>query len=261
MLTHYIREILMGSSRRSAEAAPKAPRQRASRMASDERAQEILAVARDVFVAHGFHASAVTEIAARLGVAEGTVFKYFPTKRELLNRVIEHWYGELFGDYTKDLSMIRGARNRLRYLVWRHLKTIRQWPGMCRLIFSDVRSQPGYPRSPLHRMNLKYTGLLVDVLREGIASGEFREQVPVELLRDLVYGGIEHHAWGFLYGNATLDAERSADQLTELVCAGIEPRAPSADSPEHTDLTALADRLERVAATLRAPVKARRNTS
>ncbi|WP_420466122.1 TetR/AcrR family transcriptional regulator [Panacagrimonas sp.] len=241
----------MVSTRRGPQPAAKAPRQRASRMTSDKRTREILAVARDVFVTHGFHATAVTEIASRLGVAEGTVFKYFPTKRELLNRVIEHWYGELFGDYTKDLSMIRGARNRFRYLVWRHLKTIREWPGMCRLIFSDVRSQPGYSRSPLHRMNLKYTGLFLDVVREGIGSGEFRDDVPLELLRDLVYGGIEHHAWGFLYRNTTLDAERSADQITDLVCTGIELRRPLEPSLTDADLCALADRLERVAATLR----------
>ncbi len=224
-------------------------------MASDERAQEILAVARDIFVARGFHSTAVTEIAGRLGVAEGTVFKYFPTKRELLNRVIEQWYGELFGDYTKDLSVIRGARARFRYLVWRHLTTIREWPGMCRLIFSDVRSQPGYSRSPVHRMNLAYTGLLLDVVREGIAAGEFRDHLPVELLRDVIYGGIEHHAWGFLYGHATLDAERYADQITDLVCGGIERREAGVASSPETDLSALADRLERVAASLRSPDK------
>lgn len=228
-------------------------------MTSDDRAQEILVVARDVFVARGFHATAVTEIANRLGVAEGTVFKYFSTKRELLNRVIEHWYTELFGDYTKDLSMIRGARNRFRYLVWRHLKTIREWPGMCRLLFSEVRSQPGYSRSPLHRMNLKYTGLFLDVVREGIDAGEFRDDAPLELLRDLVYGGIEHHAWGFLYGHAPLDAERSADQITELVCGGIEQRRSAAGTSAATELAALADRLERVAISLRpsTPVRKR----
>lgn len=226
-------------------------------MASDERSQEILVVARDVFVAQGFHSTAVTEIASRLGVAEGTVFKYFPTKRDLLNRVIEHWYGELFGDYTKDLSMIRGARNRFRYLVWRHLKTIREWPGMCRLVFSEVRSQPGYSRSPLHRTNLKYTGLFLDVVKEGIAAGEFRDDVPLELLRDVVYGGIEHHAWSFLYGHAPLDAERSADQITELVCGGVERRPMAVATAPETDLGALADRLERVAATLRSPAAGR----
>lgn len=226
-------------------------RPRASRMPPDERMTEILSVARSVFSSRGFHATAVTEIAQQLGIAEGTVFKYFPTKRDLLNQVIEHWYGDLFGDYTKELSVIHGARNRLRYLIWRHLRTIGDWPGMCRLIFSDVRSQPGYSKSPLHRMNLTYTGLLMDVIREGIQAGEFRAGLPLELLRDLVYGGIEHHAWGFLYGSGTLDAERSADRLTALICGGIEAATGHETATAPQQLAELTGRLEQVVATLR----------
>lgn len=248
----------MGSPRQGAKTATAKSRPRASRMASDDRVQEILVVARDVFVAQGFDATSVAEIAVRLGVAEGTVFKYFPTKRDLLNRVIEHWYGELFGDYTKDLSMIRGARDRLRYLVWRHLKAIRDWPGMCRLVFTEVRSQPGYSRSPVHRMNLKYTELLVDVVREGIASGDFRSDFPPALLRDMIYGGIEHHVWGFLYGRALLEPERSADQITDMVCGGLEARAAAAGAAAASDLAAIATQLEQVAARLRATSGRRR---
>lgn len=231
-------------------AAPPA-RTRATRMPPDARITEILAVAREVFASRGFHATAVTEIAQRLGIAEGTVFKYFPTKRALLNQVIEHWYGDLFGDYGKELSVIHGARNRFRYLVWRHLRTIGEWPDLCRLIFSDVRAQPGYARSPLHKMNSKYTGLFVDVLREGVRSGEFRAGLPLELVRDLVYGGIEHHAWTYLYGNGALEPERSADQLTDLVCCGLESGRGTAAGGTVAQIGELADRLETLAKTLR----------
>ncbi len=248
----------MGSPRQGATKAIAKPRPRASRMASDDRVQEILVVARDVFVAQGFNASSVAEIAVRLGVAEGTVFKYFPTKRDLLNRVIEHWYSELFGDYTKDLSMIRGARDRLRYLVWRHLKAILDWPGMCRLVFTEVRSQPGYSRSPVHQMNLKYTELLVEVVNEGIASGDFRGDFPPALLRDMIYGGIEHHVWSYLYGRAPLDPERSADQITDLLCGGLASRSGAPEAASGNDLAALAAQLEQVAAKLRTPGDRRR---
>jgi len=220
-------------------------------MSQDARITEILAMAREVFAARGFHATAVTEIAQRLGIAEGTVFKYFPTKRALLNQVIEHWYGELFGDYGRELSMIDGARNRFRYLVWRHLRTIGEWPDLCRLIFTDVRAQPGYARSPLHKMNLKYTGLFVDVLRDGVRSGEFRAGLPLELVRDVVYGGIEHHAWHYLYGNGRLEPERSADLLTDLVCGGLEASLATSADTSLAQIGELADRLESVAKTLR----------
>ena len=220
-------------------------------MPSDERISEILAAAREVFSTQGYHGASVSDIAARLPVAEGTVFKYFPTKRDLLNQVIERWYSDLFGDYTKELSGIQGARERFRYLVWRHLRTIAEWPGMCRLIFSEVRSQPDYARSPLHRMNLAYTGLFNQVLEDGVRNGEFALRVPIVLVRDLVYGGIEHVAWGFLYGQRKLKADQLADQITDLVCGGIEPAPQREPALERASLDELGERLDRVAAALK----------
>lgn len=229
------------------------PRQRASKMSRDARVAEILAVARERFCDQGFAAVSVADIAQRVGISEATVFKYFPTKRELLGQVIEHWYGDLFGDYSRELEVIEGARNRFRYLAWRHLCTLREDPAMCRLIFTEVRSQPDYARSPTHRMNLRYTGLLMDVIREGAKSGEFRTDLPLELMRDLVYGGIEHHAWRFLYGSGRLDVEKITEQLVDLLCNGIfaaPPARPDDRLPE------LVERLERAARAL-APEKAR----
>ena len=196
-------------------------RARAPKLSRDERVAAILVVARKHFCRLGFAAASVADMASEIGVSEATVFKYFASKRELLNRVIENWYGELFGDYSRELSVIDGARIRFRFLVWRHLSTLRQSPEMCRLIFSEVRSQADYHRSPTHRMNLRYTALLTEVIREGSATGEFRADLPVDLLRDLVYGGIEHHAWRYLYGSGRLEVEKVADQLVGLLCAGI----------------------------------------
>lgn len=219
-------------------------RRRAVRMDRDERVSSIINVARSCFCEFGFQGVSVADISERLGISEATIFKYFPTKRDLLNQVIEHWYGELFGDYSKDLAVIEGARDRLRYLLWKHLCVIQEYPAMCRLIFNEVRSQPGYPESPLHRMNHRYTQLLIDVVREGEASGEFRSGLPVELLRDVIYGGIEHHVWTFLYGDSELDPEVTANELTALVCGGLLSSPGETPERGQADLARLVNRLE-----------------
>ena len=83
------------------------------------RVDGILGAARDVFCKKGYDATVVSEIAARLGVAEPTVFKYFPTKRELLLKVLERWYADMFGDYARDLASVKAPRERLRRLTQR----------------------------------------------------------------------------------------------------------------------------------------------
>ncbi len=224
-----------------------AGRARATRMDRDERVLRILAAARDCFCARGYEAAVVSEISRSLGVSEATIFKYFPTKRDLLNQVIEHWYGQMFGDYSKELAVISGARNRFRYLAWRHLRTIRDSADMCRLVFRELRSQPGYAASPVFAMNKRYAAMFVDVIREGVRDGEFRQGMPMELLRDIFFGAMEHHAWSYLYGEGSLNIEKVADQLSELICSGIAVSPATERVDEVQRLSTLIDRLERTA--------------
>ncbi|MGH8453104.1 MAG: TetR/AcrR family transcriptional regulator [Nevskiales bacterium] len=231
----------------------KATRSPAPRLAREQRVDEILAAARDLFSERGYEQAAVSEIAARIGVVEGTVFKYFATKRELLLKVLENWYEEMFGDYARDLAGVSGHRARLRLLVWRHLRSVRDFPLLCRLMFREVRSEQDYHGSDLHGMNRRYTQFLLDVIQDGIAAGEFRADLSPALLRDLVYGGIEHHTWNYMMGTAAkgaggvrvrggLDIDTIAEQITAVLCEGIG----TADlRQEMQRLTQIANRIEK----------------
>ena len=60
-----------------------------------QQTRELIAqTARDLFVAHGFDAVRVAEIAAAADVSEKTVFNYFPTKEDLV-----FWRLESFEDF------------------------------------------------------------------------------------------------------------------------------------------------------------------
>ena len=86
------------------------------------RAAEILAAGREVFMEKGFERASVSEIASRVGVVEGLVYSYFPTKRDLLNQVLRGMYEPLIQEISDGFSRIHGLRSRLRFLVWRHLR-------------------------------------------------------------------------------------------------------------------------------------------
>lgn len=214
------------------------------RLGREERVEHILLAARDVFCEKGYEQAAVAEIAARIGVVEGTIFKYFPTKRELLLRVLENWYEEMFGDYERVLAGVTGTRARLRFLIWRHLKTVKEYPLLCRLMFREVRSEQDYHGSDLHAKNRRYTQFLMDVIGEGQKSGEFRRNLPPNLLRDLVYGGIEHHSWNFICGRGALDEDAAADQITSILCDGIADTSASLKQ-DMQRLSQLASRIEK----------------
>ena len=173
----------------------------------------------------------MAEIAARVGVVEGLIYSYFPSKRELLNEVLRGMYGPLIQDIETGFTRLQGLRSRLRFLIWRHLRVYVEEPGLSRLALHEVRTGPQYFQSVLHELHVQYTAFLMRTVRDAMRDGELPAGTDAELVRSLVYGGIEHRLWAALYGRGSrIDVEAMADRWTEVVLQGIQPVARGADS-------------------------------
>ncbi len=219
-----------------------------TRQSREQREAAIMEAALRVFADKGYEDAAMSEIAALAGVVEGTIYKYFDSKQDLLFRVMAGWYEGLLRDYDQGVAAIQGTRNRLRYIVWRHLRTIHDHAALCRLFFREVRTASDYYASHIHDLNRRYTRFTVRILKEGIAAGEIRADLNVGLVRDLIYGTIEHHSWNYLRGLGELTVEDTADQLVELLLPGLLLPRPSAELETNVArLGRLVERLEKAA--------------
>lgn len=216
------------------------------RLSRDRRAGEIEAAAREVFCERGFEAASTAEIAARAQVAEGTLYKYFQNKRALLIQVLETWYQSMMADYQSHLAVIQGSRNKVHYIVSRHLRSLKDNADLARLSYNEVRHSGDYYESRLYEFNREYTQVFVEACREGIRNGEIRADVPVGLLRDLIFGGIDHLISGYLFNQRPLDIESSAAQLVALVFDGIVVTPPTSQATDKAlqRFELLAERME-----------------
>ena len=89
-------------------------RRQVSRLSRERRVADIMKAAREVFSEKGYDEALLSDIAERADVVEGSIYRYFENKRDLLVKVIEHWYKMMLSDYDRQLSGISGTRNRLR---------------------------------------------------------------------------------------------------------------------------------------------------
>lgn len=223
--------------------APAKPRTRRTRRPRAEREAEILDAARAVFAERGYGAASMAEIAGRAGVVEGTVYSYFETKRALLIAVMKSFYERLIADTESGLRAVRGTENQLRFVIRRHLETFGSDLGLCRVILSEARPDVALYDEAVLDLNRRYTGLALRVLEEGIADGSLRSDLVPSVIRDLLYGGIEHAVWRFLFSDGELDAGLLADQLADALLAGIL-------APSGAPVDATVVRLERAVARL-----------
>jgi AcrR family transcriptional regulator len=222
-------------------------RRQVVRMPRGQRIAEMMRAARAVFVEKGYEDALLSDIAVRADVVEGSIYRYFENKRDLLVKVIEDWYEAMLSDYDQQLSGISGTRNRLRYMVWRHLRTVHDEPALCRLMFQLIRSGPDYSSTSVHELNRKYTRRTLDIVREGMDAGELRTDIPLRLVRDMIYGCVEHRTWAYLRGEGNFDVDESADAIVDLVLSGLQRTSVQPALPGGGDL---ALRLERAVARL-----------
>jgi len=206
---------------------------------ASERSIEIVDAARTLFAEKGFDGTSISDIAGSVGVADGAIYKHFASKRALLFEVIRGFYEPVIDLASETVTGIPDVRGRLRYLIWLQLRAFAEEPEVCRLIIAEARPMHDYYESEVADLNRRWTSLLVEVIRDGQSDNTFRADIPATMIRDLVYGGIEHIAWGAATGHGVIDVDNVADELMRLVCEGIEAR-----SPEGAELDARVARLE-----------------
>lgn len=208
-------------------------RRQVNRLPPERRVADIIAAARDIFTERGYHEALISDIADRAEVVEGSIYRFFANKRDLLVKTVEHWYEDMLAHDEQQFRAVRGTANRIRFVVHHHLMMIRREPALSRLVFQELRPDPLYRKTRLFKLNQTYTHRIIDVVKAAMASGEFRSDISPTLVRDMIYGAVEHRTWTFLRGEGDFDIDETADGITELICRGLDSgvsRDPVAES-------------------------------
>jgi len=189
------------------------------------RRTEILAAARAIFATRAYEAASISEIAARADCVEGTIYTYFRNKRELFDAVLAEFYDRLIADIEPRFESIRGTRERLVFLIARHLRIALDDPGVALAILRESRGQSMYFGSKLHALNRRYSRFILRTLADGIAGGELRADLEVSMARDLVFGGLEHWVWNELGRGRTIDPASAAEAIVRTLLDGWRSEA------------------------------------
>jgi AcrR family transcriptional regulator len=171
----------------------------------------VLDAARDLFEEVGYEAATIREIARRAGVSVGSVFTGFASKSDVLGEVVRCRLDELYADLECVTPHLRGSTaDRCRLLFAVHyafeFRRLRLFLALISVSF-EFQDTPG---QPVLGSNQRLRGMVLDCLAEGVASGDLRPGIDLELTVDTLVGV---YAWNYRLAAADgADAER----LTQL---------------------------------------------
>jgi AcrR family transcriptional regulator len=118
-------------------------RQAGNRLPKPARRRQLLTAAQEVFVAQGYHAAAMDEIAERAGVSKPVLYQHFPGKLELYLALLDESAGELVDRVRQALNSTTDNALRVRRSIEAYFDFVDDDNGAYQLVFeSDLRSEP-----------------------------------------------------------------------------------------------------------------------
>ncbi|HEX3732452.1 MAG TPA: helix-turn-helix domain-containing protein, partial [Mycobacteriales bacterium] len=113
------------------------------RLPRKERRAQLLAAARKVFVASGYHAAAMDDIAEQAGVSKPVLYQHFPGKLELYLALLAEQADELVARVRAAMNSTTDNRRRVYNALAAYFDYVDADGEAFRLIFeSDLRNQP-----------------------------------------------------------------------------------------------------------------------
>ncbi len=199
---------------------------------------QILDAALEEFVARGFSAARVEDIAERVGVTKGTVYVYFDTKEALFEAMIDH-ISAPFAEVVERLQELTGSPKErlveLLRLVYDHLVEDRRARELLRFVVSEGSRFPNLIDRHHNEFIAPMVGHLQSILADGIKAKEFREQ-PAEYAEVVISPVIAMTVLRLIFEDRRpLDRSRFLQTHLALVLNGILSQGTAAAIPQASD--------------------------
>ncbi|MFE4977320.1 TetR/AcrR family transcriptional regulator [Kitasatospora sp. NPDC056651] len=141
-------------------------RPRGARLPRSARREQLLGAAQEVFVAQGYHAAAMDDIADRAGVSKPVLYQHFPGKLELYLALLDKHCDALVDATREALSATTDNKQRVANTMEAYFNYVSSESGAFRLVFeSDLTNEPAV-RERVERASEASATLVSKVIQE-----------------------------------------------------------------------------------------------
>jgi len=146
----------------------------------EERPQQILHAALEVFGEHGLAGARLEDIARGAGVSKGTIYLYFPNKEALFREMVRSTIVEAIVA-GEGIPNVGSARDQLLTFMQKYWDFVRTpaFSVIYRVVVSELHHFPDLVEFYSAEVVARGQKLIAGIIARGIATGEFRALDPV----------------------------------------------------------------------------------
>ncbi len=192
-------------------------RSASTRLPRPARRRQLLGAAREVFVAQGYHAAAMDEIAERAGVSKPVLYQHFPGKLDLYLALLDESVAELVGAVSEALASTTDNAQRVPATFRAFFDYVSGAGEAFRLVFeSDLSNEPAV-RARLDRAMYECAEMVSEFIRSdaGVSNDE------ADLLGMALVGMAQVSSRYWLSTERAIGKDTAEDMLSLLAWRGI----------------------------------------
>ena len=190
----------------------------------------VIAAARVLFAANGFHGTRLQDVAEQAGLRHPTLLYHFGTKEGLYAAVIEDAFADWAAETADAISTGQRGFDQVAALVEAGYRFLAEHPDFVRIVRHETLAGGGRLEDGMVAFMRPFLEQAVAFLRREIAAGRLREHDPVELMA-LCYASVTTYVAESRFRARLLDEdplapdvfERHRDALIALLRAALEP--------------------------------------
>jgi AcrR family transcriptional regulator len=193
----------------------------------NETRQRILEAAIKIFAAKGYNGTTTAEIAKEASVAEGTVFKYYKTKKQLLRAILEYIIHEIVPTIMQkpfEADMPSSSEAELKKEIKRKLMEkiglISKNISCIKIIVNEIQFHEDLKNEYLGQLVPDFIRYMESLYRMGVDRGVFRDINPHTAVRSFV-GMLAFLVLDKNFLNKELDISMEFDNILELYLNGV----------------------------------------
>jgi AcrR family transcriptional regulator len=151
------------------------------RESTDKRRRQIKKAVLDTIRKEGLHNLSIKNLARRVGISEGAIFRHFKSKREIIKSIMEDVQTELMKDLRAICKSKQSAEERLFQFLHCHIKYFIKNKGISILLFSEA-AHLNYRemKKSLRSIISEQESLITQIIKDGIKQSRWDKKVKIE---------------------------------------------------------------------------------